>query len=182
MKVYVIEQSNNEVKKAYSALMDKINGHIRLLAENRKPFTSMIGIKRGLLRLKIGYFEEADASTTSTRSVLNSAQKKEINLNEKLELLAGEFMEKYQLDIKEIIDVGLIGEKEIIKALVRKEYEEMAKLGMKYKDIKVELSKKYGISVSSIEKLMYRKPLCPADISPKGEKIPTLISKTEEDG
>jgi len=175
MKVYVIEQSNNEVKQAYSLLIDKINGHIKLLAENSKPFTSIIGIKRGLLRLKIGYFEEVE--------------KKEIKMDEKLEILAGEFMEKYQLDIKEIIDVGLIGEKEIIKALVKKEYEEMAKQGIKYKDIKAELSKKYGISVSSIEKLMYGrghrakiKPLCPSDISPAGENWPTHITKNEQDG
>ena len=145
MKVYVIEQSNNEVKRAYSTLLDKINGHIKLLAENRKPITSLMGIKRGLIRLKIGYF--------------NDQEKQKIELSEKLEILATDFMEKYQLDIKEIIDVGLIGEKEIIKALVKKEYEEMAKHGMKYKNIKVDLSKKYGISVSSIEKLIYRKPL-----------------------
>jgi len=178
MKVYVIEQSNNEVKKAFSALLDKINGHIKLLAENSKPITSIIGIKRSLLRLKIGYFD------TSTSSVFGSAQKQEIRLAEKLEILAVEFMEKYQLDIKEIIDVGLIGEKEIIKALVRKEYEEMAKQGMKYKDIKNVLSKKYEISVSSIEKLMYRNTLRPAKggTPPSREDLPTHKSKNEKDG
>lgn len=144
MKVYAIEQSNNEVKRAYSALMDRLNSHIKLLAENSKPFTSTMGIKRGLLRLKIGYLEQME--------------KREIVFDGRLEQLATDFMEKYQLDIKEIIDVGLVGEKEIVKALVRKEYEEMAKLGMKYKDIKAELSEKYGLSVSSIEKLIYRKP------------------------
>jgi hypothetical protein len=66
----------------------------------------------------------------------------------------------------------------------------MAKEGKKYKDIKKELSKKYGMSVSSIEKLVYRrgqrakgKPLCPADISPVGENLPahnTKIKKDEE--
>jgi len=151
MKIYAIEQSNVEVKKAYSLLIDKINEHVKLLAKNSKPITSIIGIKRGLLRLKIGYFD------TSTSSEFGTEQKQEIRLTEKLEILAVEFMEKYKLDIKEIIDVGLIGEKEIIKALVRKEYDEMAKQGKKYKDIKEELSKKYGISISSIEKLMYRK-------------------------
>ena len=38
---------------------------------------------------------------------------------------------------------------------IKKEYGEMAKEGMKYKDIKVLLSEKYGLSVSSIEKLVY---------------------------
>lgn len=142
MKIYAIEQSNTEVKKAYAMLLDRINEHIRLLAENSKPITSIVGIKRGLIRLKIGKAEE-------------QRQKDKIKLSEKLELLAGTFMEQYQIDITEIIDVGLVGEKEIIKALVRKEYEEMAKQGKRYKDIKAELSGKYGMSVSSIEKLMY---------------------------
>jgi len=170
MKVYVIEQSNNEVIKAYSALLDKINGHIKLLAENSKPITSIIGIKRSLLRLKIGYFKDQE--------------RKEIELSEKLEILATDFMDKYQIDIKEIIDVGLIGEKEIIKALVKKEYEEMAKQGSKYKDIKAKLSKKYEISVSSIEKLMYRNTLRPAKggTPPSREDLPTHKSKNEKDG
>ena len=100
MKIYAIEQSNNEVKKAYGLLIDKINEHVKLLALNSKPITSIIGIKRGLLRLKIGYFSEAPGI--------------DIMLSEKMEILANDFMDKYQLDIKEIIDVGLVGEKEII--------------------------------------------------------------------
>lgn len=150
MKIYAIEQSNVEVKKAYSLLIDKINEHVKLLAKNSKPITSIIGIKRGLLRLKIGYLDTAD-------SPLISIEKNSVKLDKDLEMLALSFMEKYELDIKEIIDVGLVGEKEIVKALVKKEYEEMAKQGEKYKDIKAELSKKYGLSISSIEKLMYRK-------------------------
>ena len=58
MKIYAIEQSNTEVKKAYAMLLDRINEHIRLLAENSKPITSIVGIKRGLIRLKIGKAEE----------------------------------------------------------------------------------------------------------------------------
>jgi len=172
MKIYAIEQSNTEVKKAYSLLIDKINEHVKLLALNSKPITSIIGIKRGLLRLKIGHID------TSTGSV----RKNEIQLTEQLEILANDFMDKYQLDIKEIIDVGLVGEKEIIKALVRKEYNEMAKEGMKYKVIKAELSEKYGISVSSIEKLVYRNPLRPKGHLPGGEDRLTHNIKTEQDG
>ncbi|MCB2222136.1 MAG: hypothetical protein KQI35_17265 [Bacteroidetes bacterium] len=143
MRIYAIEQSNAEVKKAYGMLLDKINEHIKLLAENSKPITSIVGLKRGLLRLKIGISEEP-------------IKRGKIKMTEKLEMLSSDFMDKYQIDIKQIIDVGLVGEKEIIKALVKKEYDEMAKQDKKYKDIKAELSKKYGLSVSSIEKLIYR--------------------------
>ena len=80
MKVYAIEQANNEVKRAYSALIDRLNCHIKLLAENGKPFTSIIAIKRGLLRLKIGYLEQMEKS--------------EIVLDGRLEQLAVDFMEK----------------------------------------------------------------------------------------
>ncbi|MCB2218974.1 MAG: hypothetical protein KQI35_01175 [Bacteroidetes bacterium] len=168
MKIYAIEQSNAEVKKAYGILLDRINEHIKLLAENRKPITSIVGIKRGLLRLKIGISEEP-------------TQKVNIKLPENLEILAGSFMEKYQIDIKEIIDVGLVGEKEIIKALVKKEYDEMAKQGKKYKDIKAELSGKYGLSVSSIEKLVYRDTPRPAGTPLKGRQANTQ-SKNKKDG
>ena len=50
-----------------------------------------------------------------------------------------------------------MGEKEMKKVLILKAYQDMAKRGMKYKDIKAALSKEYGVSVSGIEKLIYRK-------------------------
>ncbi len=143
MKTYTIEQSNNEVKKAYSLLIDRINDHVKLLAENSRPITSIMGIKRALYRLRIAYIEEKP--------------KEGIKLSESLELLANEVMDKYNIDIKGSIDIGLVGEREIKRVLVRKEYEEMAKQNMTYKVIKAKLSKRYGLSVSSIEKLVYRK-------------------------
>jgi len=43
------------------------------------------------------------------------------------------------------------------KWLVKQHYFRMARTGRTYTDIKYELSVKYGLSVSSIEKLVYRK-------------------------
>ncbi len=183
MTTYIIEQSNNEVKKAYSFLIDRINDHVKLLAENSKPIISIMGIKRALFRLRIAYIEEKP--------------KEELRLSESLELLANEVLDKYNVDIKDAIDIGLVGEKEIKRALVKKEYKEMAKQNMTYKVIKAKLSKRYGLSVSSIEKLVYRKPshfsklsvieeirpLRLSGTSPiKGEDNPVLKIKTEQDG
>ena len=59
---------------------------------------------------------------------------------------------------------------------------------MKYKDIKTELSKKYEISVSSIEKLIYgkghrakSKPLCPSGTPLKGRQA-NAQEKSNSDG
>jgi hypothetical protein len=58
---------------------------------------------------------------------------------------------------EELIGVGLLHPEDAKRWLVKEKYYEMAKTGMTYTDIKYELSEKYGISVSSIEKLVYRK-------------------------
>ncbi len=181
MKAYVIEQSNNEIKKVYGLLIEKINQHVKLLAENSKPFTSFMGIKRGLLRLKIGYM---DTSNTSTSSVHGSAQNKDVMLDGEEELLANEIFETMNIDVKQAVDTGLIGIREMKRQLVRHYYEQMAKEGKKYKDIKVELSKRYGLSVSSIEKLVYRKnPSTAKAASPLGgESLPAHIIKNDNDG
>jgi hypothetical protein len=168
MKIYAIEQSENEVKKAYSFLIDRINEHVKLLAENSKPITSIMGIKRALHRLRLNYIEKKP--------------KEEIRLSESLELLANEVLDKYNVDIKDVIDIGLVGEKEIKRALVKKEYEEMAKQNMTYKVIKAKLSKRYGLSVSSIEKLVYRKSTYYNKLNVNGEIRPLSLSGTYPKG
>jgi len=144
MKIYEIEQSKSAVRKQYSQLIDKLNFHIKLLAVNGKPFTSSVAIKRGLHRLRIDYLP-----------TISSIAKKGIKLSQSEEMLVSEVLDKLNTDIRESIEIGLVGEKEIKRVLLKKEYGEMAKEGMKYKDIKVLLSEKYGLSVSSIEKLVY---------------------------
>jgi hypothetical protein len=144
MKNYEIEQSKAVIGKQYSKLIDQLNFHIKLLAINGQPFTSAVAIKRGLHRLRIDYLPSLDSGLKSIKKMSDSE-----------ELLASEVLEKFNADIKESIEIGLVGEREIKRVLLKREYEDMAKDGMKYKDIKVLLSKKYGLSVSMIEKLVY---------------------------
>jgi hypothetical protein len=145
MKNYEIEQSKSLISKQYSKLIEQLNFHIKLLAINGKPFTSAVAIKRGLHRLKIDYLPS-----------ISSIAKREAKLSESEEMLVSEVMDKLNADIRESIEIGLVGEKEIKRVLVKKEYENLAKEGMKYKDIKVLLSEKYEVSVSWIEKLVYK--------------------------
>ncbi len=152
MKLYAIEQSDNEVKKAYSFLIDRINEHVKLLAENRKPFTSFIGIKRGLLKLRISSYAEAMKDKGFSINVMDR------ELTEKEELLISEIFELMNMDVKQAVVTGLVGEREMKRQLVRFHYQEMAKQDMTYKVIKGKLSKRYGLSVSAIEKLVYRNP------------------------
>ena len=146
MKNYEIEQSKTAIKKQYSKLIDQLNVHIKLLAINGKPFTSAVAVKRGLRRIRIDYLPE-----------ISEGVKKVKKLTESEEKLVNEVLDKLNADIREIIEIGLAGEKEIKRVLLKKEYEDMAKMGMKYKDIKVVLSEKYGLSVSMIEKLVHKK-------------------------
>ena len=143
MKVYEIEQSKAEVRKQYSKLIDQLNYHIKLLAENGKPFTSAMAIKRGLYHLRIDYLP-------SDKNVRGR-----VKLSENEERLVSDVMDKLNADIKEAVEIGLAGEKELKRVLVKKDYEDMAKRGIMYKQIKQELSKKYGVSISWIEKLVY---------------------------
>lgn len=71
-------------------------------------------------------------------------------ITEEIKALAG-------VEIGPVIDIGLLHPVHAKKWLVRKRYFELAKTGRTYTDIKFELSEKYQISVSSIEKMIYRK-------------------------
>ncbi len=180
MKAYTLEQSNSEVKRAYSFLLDRLNEHVKLLAENRKPFTSFIGIKRGLLKLRISSYAEATEDKGSCIKVMDG------KLTEKEELLASEIFELMSMDVKQAVVTGLVGEREMKRQLVRYHYREMAKQDMTYKEIKGILSERYGLSVSAIEKLVYRKHTDPSALkgtSPgKRGGMPTRIPNTKQDG
>ena len=147
MNHYTIAQSDNDVKKAYSFLIERINDHVKLLAENSKPFTSFIGIKRGLLKLRIGYIDTHYAPAMDDKATISPLENK----------LATEILELLKIDVKPSVEVGLIGEREMKQQLVRHHYSEMAKQDMTYKVIKEKLGKRYGMSISAIEKLVYRK-------------------------
>lgn len=140
---YVINQSLGEVKYAYSRLLDKLDEHMKTLKDGQKPFISYVGMKRSLLRLKLDYLEQKPINGNKLR--------------ESEELLVNKIIQVFGIDVSEAASIGLLGEKEMKKVLILKRYEEMAKEGLKYKDIKTILSKEYGVSVSSIEKMVYRK-------------------------
>ena len=70
-------------------------------------------------------------------------------LNE-IRLLAG-------TDVGNLFDIGLIPADHARKWLVKQKYFQMAKTGRIYADIKNELSDEYGVSVSTIEKMVYRR-------------------------
>jgi hypothetical protein len=143
MENYDVELSKIEVKKMYSLLIDKITEHVKILSLNDRPITSIMAVKRALLRLKIDY--------------LNPEPVKDSVLSQEQEKLAIEILECLGIDVKQTVDSGLIGTKEMKRTLVRYHYERMAKSGISYKKIKEELSRKYGFSVSAIEKIIYRK-------------------------
>lgn len=151
MKIYEVEQSKNELQKMYSQLIDKLTEHVKILSLNGRPITTVMAIKRGLIRLKIGYLEHGAASMEQ------GGENKEIKLTQEEEILVTEIMEYLGIDVKQAVDSDLIGIKEMKRRLIQYHYDKMAKNGTSYKKIKEELSKKYGYSISAIEKLIYRK-------------------------
>ena len=60
-------------------------------------------------------------------------------------------------DTSKLFDIGLIPADHARKWMVKQRYFQLAKTGRTYMDIKLELSVKYGVSVSMIEKMIYRK-------------------------
>ena len=60
------------------------------------------------------------------------------------------------IEAKRYIEIGLLDEKAAKRWLIRQRYWRMAREGRTYSDIKQELSVEFGISISSIEKLIYR--------------------------
>jgi hypothetical protein len=74
-----------------------------------------------------------------------------------VEHLAEEITQISGVDAKKMIEIGLLHPIEARRWLVRKKYFLLADGSRTYTDIKLELSEQYGLSVSSIEKLIYRR-------------------------
>jgi hypothetical protein len=68
-----------------------------------------------------------------------------------------EINDELGVDVHPLIKCGLLDSRSATKWLVRRLYYRMAKEDRTYADIKYELSIRYDISVSSIEKMVYRK-------------------------
>jgi hypothetical protein len=73
------------------------------------------------------------------------------------DLILREIKELAGIDASQLFDMGLLTLDQARKWLVREKYFQMKKPGKTFTDIKYELSDEYGISVSAIEKLIYRK-------------------------
>ena len=81
-------------------------------------------------------------------------EKKKINM-ERQKLL--EALQKEGIEASHYLEIGLVDEKTAKRWFIRRQYYQLAKGGRTYTDIKYELSLKYGGSVSSIEKMIYKK-------------------------
>lgn len=73
------------------------------------------------------------------------------------DLVLREIKEIAGIDAIQLFDMGLLTLDQARKWLVREKYFQMKRPGRTFTDIKYELSEEYGISVSAIEKLIYRK-------------------------
>ncbi len=73
------------------------------------------------------------------------------------DLILCEIQQITGIDAEMLIENGLIPAYHARKWVVKQKYFQLAKSGRTYTDIKNELSVEYGVSVSTIEKLIYRK-------------------------
>jgi len=71
--------------------------------------------------------------------------------------LVEEIRNEFGVDVSEVVEKGILHPYEAKKWLVKELYFKWAKSDRTFADIKYELSDLYDISVSSIEKMVYRK-------------------------
>jgi hypothetical protein len=78
-------------------------------------------------------------------------------MEETKDLIIDEIEQLAGINARQLFDKGLLTLEHARKWIVKHKYFQLAKTGRTYTDIKYELSLDYGISVSSIEKMVYRK-------------------------
>jgi hypothetical protein len=145
MKSVEINQSGKLLKEAYLELIGKISEQVQVMAMHDEPIDGLMTVKRGLYKLK---------EQMEIKQAKNKIQAK--GISQRMMWLIEEVSQKLGLDALETVKVGMVGEDDLKRVLIQHEYVEMAKLGMKYKEIKEVLSLRYDWSVSRIEKLVYR--------------------------
>jgi hypothetical protein len=148
MKTVEINQSGQKLNEAYHEFLDKISDHVQVLAMHDEPIDGIMTAKRGLYKLK----EQLEIHSKERSSNKNRTRR----MNQRMMWLIEEVSQKLGLDVLEAVKVGMVGEDDLKRVLIQYEYAEMAKQGMKYKEIKQVLSLRYDWSVSRIEKLVYR--------------------------
>ena len=80
-----------------------------------------------------------------------------IDMGNFVDKIAEEIQELTGFDAQKLMDLELLHPLDARKWLVKKKYYAMSDGKKTYTEIKDELSKKYGMSVSTIEKMVYRK-------------------------
>jgi hypothetical protein len=78
-------------------------------------------------------------------------------MENEMSVIINEINELTGYEIGELIGCGLVPMKHAKMWLVHRHYYAQAKQGRKYSEIKAELSERYGVSVSTIEKMIYRR-------------------------
>jgi len=144
MVKYEVIISKERVDRNYDAFMRSIASYLKVSAKNGTPVRTISVVARQLGRMKKHFRGTSEINNQKERT------KEEANL-EKL------CIEIINIDPGELIDIGLITVETMKKALIKIEYAELAKRQLKYKYIKEMLSVKYDISISAIEKLIYKK-------------------------
>ena len=71
--------------------------------------------------------------------------------------IVDEIQREFGIDLTEVIQKGILDPYDAKKWLVKQLYYKLSKEDRTYTVIKKELSKRYNISVSTIEKMMYKK-------------------------
>ena len=71
--------------------------------------------------------------------------------------IAEDIQNEFGIDVSEVMERGILHPIEAKKWLVKELYFKWAKFDRTFTDIKYELSDRYDISVSSIEKMVYKR-------------------------
>ncbi len=101
------------------------------------------------------YKRGKNANNISKRNQ-SSKYQKQVTMGELKDLLAKDIKEITGIDSAELFRLGIIDMHEARKWVVLHRYYQMVKTGRTYTDVKYELSEIYGVSISLIEKMLYR--------------------------
>lgn len=141
---YVVKLSESRVAKKYGELLTEMQNHFTILIDNDQNYRTFRAI---ITRIQ------------NERRNLNFDRKLEQRekLTGELAELINEASEVFEIDLYPAAQAGILTHRGLTTAIVRHEYLRHNKNGQKIAKIKEELSKKYNISVSAIEKIIYKR-------------------------
>ncbi len=161
MKNYEIILKERKITSLLIELLRELEGLKEILQKESKPVVSLNAKIYKLKRLKLGADNYIDDYNTPIIGNFSALKEKGNDLDVKLtneeKNLIKEIYEFYKIDVTKEVSYKIVGVKELKKAVIRKVYEAEQRKGRKYLEIKNEISKKYKVSLSTIEKLIYKK-------------------------